>query len=77
MAIQAAGSHDPHLSGHEPRVFPGVAHMRERRRSLRMSTSGSDGTVPDLSSSQNLDPGLAKLAVREDTKMEQEMEDEE
>ena len=71
-----ATGHDPHISGHEPRAFPGIAHQRERRRSLRMSTSGSDGTAPDLSSSQNLEPGLAKLAVREDTRMEKEMEKE-
>lgn len=71
-----ASNHDPHISGHEPRAFPGIAHHRERRRSLRMSTSGSDGTAPDLSSSQSLDPGLAKLAVREDTRLEQEMENE-
>jgi hypothetical protein len=70
------GVHDPHISAHEPRAFPGIAHQRERRRSLRISTSGSDGTAPDLSSNQNLDPGLAKLTVREDTKLEQEMEDE-
>jgi hypothetical protein len=41
---------------------------------MRMSTSGSDGTAPDLSSSQNLDPGLAKRVVREDAKMEQDLE---
>ncbi len=73
----STASHDPHISAQEPRAFPGIAHQRERRRSLRMSTSGSDGTAPDLSSSQNLDPGLAKLAVREDTRLEQEQENEE
>ena len=67
--------HDPHISAHEPRVFPGIAFQRERRRSLRMSASGSDGTGPDMSSSQNLEPGLAKLTVREDSRLEQELED--
>lgn len=54
---------DPHISGHEPRAFPGVAHQRERRRSMRKSIS-SDGTGPDLSSSQQLEPALAKLKER-------------
>lgn len=57
---------DPHISGHEPRAFPGVAHQRERRRSLRKSISGSEGTAPDLSSSQQLEPALAKLRERGD-----------
>lgn len=59
--LSMTGSHDAHISGHEPRVFPGAAFQRERRRSLRKSISGSEGTAPDLSSSQQLDFGLAKL----------------
>ncbi|ETN37127.1 AMP deaminase [Cyphellophora europaea CBS 101466] len=58
---------DPHISGHEPRVFPGIAYQRERRHSLRKSISGSEGTAPDLSSSQQLEPALAKLQEREDS----------
>jgi hypothetical protein len=57
---------DMHLSGHEPRVFPGIAHQRERRRSLRKSISGSEGTAPDLSSSQQLEPALWKLKEKGD-----------
>lgn len=60
--IQAiSGPHDTHISGHEPRAFPGIAFQRERRRSLRKSVSGSDGTAPDLSSSQQLESSLEKL----------------
>ncbi|KAL2444512.1 AMP deaminase [Exophiala dermatitidis] len=33
---------DAHISGQEPRAFPGVVHQRERRRSLRVSSSHSD-----------------------------------
>jgi hypothetical protein len=40
--------HDPHISGHEPRQFPGIAHQRERRKSLRASVSGSDGGMEGL-----------------------------
>jgi hypothetical protein len=70
-ASNTASGHDPHISGHEPRAFPGIAFQRERRMSRRMSTSGSDGTAPDLSSGQSLEPGLAKFAVQEDARMEQ------
>jgi hypothetical protein len=66
MAHVGGSSKDPHISGHEPRFFPGIAHQRERRHSLRKSISGSEGTVPDLSSSQILEPGLAKLKERGD-----------
>lgn len=85
--------HDPHISGHEPKAFPGVAHQLERKRSLRVSSSGSadrpsfvtamrsgednrsEGTAPSLNSSQQLDPGLAKLAVREDDEVAAACED--
>jgi hypothetical protein len=66
MAHTSTSPNDPHISGHEPRFFPGIAHQRERRRSLRKSISGSEGTAPDLSSSQILEPGLAKLRERGD-----------
>lgn len=70
---------DPHISGHEPKFFPGVAHQRERRRSLRKSISGgSDGTAPDLSSSQQLvEPGLAKLREKGEGRVDSEEEEEE
>ena len=57
---------DNHISGSEPRIFPGIAHQRERRHSLRKSISGSDGTAPDLSSSQQLEPAMWKLRERGD-----------
>jgi hypothetical protein len=57
---------DPHISAHEPRAFPGLMHERARRQSLRVSTSGSDGTAPDLSASAHLVPALAKMSVREE-----------
>lgn len=50
---------DVHISSQEPRMFPGVVHERVRRRSLRMSTGGSDGGGGILA------VGLAKSAVRE------------
>jgi hypothetical protein len=56
-----SGPHDPHISGHEPRVFPGAAFQRARRQSTKQSISGSDGTAPDLSSSQQLETSLSKL----------------
>lgn len=57
---------DPHISAHEPRAFPGLMRERARRLSLRPSTSGSDGTAPDLSSSAHLVPALAKMSVTEE-----------
>lgn len=45
----------------EPRMFPGILHEKERRRSRRVSTSGwSEGT-----STETMTPGLAKLSVKE------------
>lgn len=61
---------DHHISAHEPRAFPGLMHERARRQSLRVSTSGSDGTAPDLSSSAHLVPALAKMSVREEMSMD-------
>ena len=66
---QPNGTADFHISGHEPRAWPGVVHHRERRRSMRASTSGSDGNAPDLSSSGHLEPALAKLAVKEESEI--------
>jgi hypothetical protein len=63
---------DTHISGHEPRAFPGIAHQRERRRSMRKSISGSEGTAPDLSSSQQLEPALWKLKEKEDNALNAE-----
>ena len=57
---------DPHISAHEPRAFPGLMRERARRQSLRLSTSGSDGTAPDMSSSAHLVPALAKMSVTEE-----------
>ena len=37
----AALSSDTHLSAHEPRAFPGLVHVRERRRSMSLRQSGS------------------------------------
>lgn len=62
---QSTGGHDPHISGHEARAFPGAAHQRARRMSVRLSASGSDGSA-DLSASGGLEGGLAKLVVKED-----------
>jgi hypothetical protein len=50
--------HDPHISGHEPRQFPGIAHQRERRKSLRASISGSEGVPEGL--------GLGELKIYEE-----------
>jgi hypothetical protein len=61
---------DHHIFAHEPRAFPGLMHERARRQSLRVSTSGSDGTAPDLSSSAHLVPALAKMSVREEMSMD-------
>lgn len=33
---------------------------------MRVSTSGSDGTAPDLNASAHLVPALAKMSVREE-----------
>lgn len=60
---------DSHISGQEPRAFPGLVHQRERRRSLRVSTSHSDMSAADMSSSLQLEPGLAKITLREDAEM--------
>ncbi|KAL6240307.1 AMP deaminase [Rhinocladiella similis] len=59
---------DSHISGHEPRAFPGLVHQ-QRRRSLRVSSSNSDMAAPEMSSSLQLEPGLAKMTLREDREM--------
>ena len=55
------------ISGTEPRIFPGVVHERARRRSLRVSTSGSESATDreTISSSAILGPTLAKMSVKE------------
>ncbi|KAI1618224.1 AMP deaminase [Exophiala viscosa] len=67
---------DSHISGQEPRAFPGLVHQRERRRSLRVSLSNSDMGLAGMSSSLQLEPGLAKINLREDAEMA-EMEESE
>ena len=62
---------DAHISGQEPRTFPGLVHQRERRRSLRISSSNSDMTGLDMTSSLHMEPGLAKIKVKEDTELAQ------
>ncbi len=61
---------DAHISGQEPRAFPGIVHQRERRRSLRVSSSNSDMAAPDnMSSSLHMEPAMAKYRVREDSEL--------
>lgn len=72
--LYAAQAHpDAHISGQEPRAFPGLVHQRERRRSLRVSSSNSDmaGAGMDMSSSLHLEPGLAKITLQEDKELAQ------
>ena len=64
---------DTHIFGQEPRAFPGLHQQRERRRSLRVSSSHSDMTAPDaMSASLHMEPGLAKILVRQDSLMAQD-----
>jgi hypothetical protein len=42
VAPPADQAHLNHIAGHEPKIFPGAVHQRARRRSLRVSMSGSD-----------------------------------
>ena len=69
---------DAHISGQEPRAFPGIVHQRERKKSLRVGSGNSDGNAhsSDQANSQHMEPGLAKMTLREDKEM-QEMEDDE
>jgi len=54
----------------EPRIFPGILHENERRRSRRISSSGgSDGA-----STETIRSGLAKLAVKEQGEVDQNEE---
>ena len=61
----------PAAAGHastEPRMFPGILHESERRRSRRISSSGgSEG-----GGTETMKPGLAKLAVEEQDEVGQE-----
>lgn len=51
----------------EPRMFPGILHENERRRSRRISGSGG----PEIASAETITPGLARLAVREQEEVNQ------
>jgi hypothetical protein len=54
----------------EPRMFPGMLHENERRRSRRISSScGSDGA-----STETIRSGLAKLAVKKQRESDQDEE---
>lgn len=60
---------DPHISGHEPRAFPGLVHERQRRMSMGRRSHGTDdgqGTESEMSSSLHMEPGMAKMRLRED-----------
>nr|KAK5448588.1 AMP deaminase [Exophiala xenobiotica] len=73
-ALYPTQSHpDTHISGQEPRAFPGLVHQ-QRRRSLRVSSSNSDMGRPEMSSSLQLEPGLAKITLRESMDMAKEEE---
>ena len=67
---------DAHISGQETRAFPGFLHQRERRKSLRIGSGNSDGTThsSDMAGSLHLEPGLAKISLKEDKEIS-EMED--
>lgn len=61
---------DLHISGSEPKAFPGVMHEREKRRnSTRYSVSGSvhEGSVASdrMSASQHMEPGMGKYRYNE------------
>jgi hypothetical protein len=51
----------------EPRMFPGILHENERRRSRRISSSGAS----DGASTETIRSGLAKLAVKEQGETDQ------
>jgi hypothetical protein len=56
----------------EPRMFPGILHENERRRSRRISNSGgSEGA-----STETITPALAKLSVKEQEEVNQEEQSE-
>jgi len=63
-----SNSADAHISGHETRVFPGMVHQRERRKSLRVGSGNSEGTAhsSDMAGSLHMEPGLAKITLKED-----------
>lgn len=70
-APTAEFSGDAHINASEPRVFPGLVHQRERRRSLRTGSSGVLGlsgegyTDPDQVPGSGADggqPGSEKLS---------------
>jgi len=42
---------DTHIDASEPRAFPGMLHDRERRMSMKVSTSESDGNTEAMSGS--------------------------
>jgi hypothetical protein len=52
----------------EPRMFPGILHENERRRSRRISNSGgSEGA-----STETITPALARMSVKEQEEEDQE-----
>jgi AMP deaminase len=72
-----SNSLDTHISGQEPRAFPGIVHQRERRKSLRLGSGNSEATAhssSDMAGSLHLEPGLAKITLKEDKEMS-ELED--
>jgi hypothetical protein len=54
----------------EPRMFPGLLHENERRRSRRISTSGGS----EAASMETMTVSLAKMAVKEQADVEEECE---
>lgn len=63
-----ASSADTHISGQEPRAFPGIVHQRERRKSVRVGSGNSDGTSHSWETpfTSHMEPGLAKITLKED-----------
>lgn len=72
-------SSDHHISAHEPRAFPGIVHERHRRTSVRRKSHGTDdghATGSEMSSSLQMEPGLAKQRIKEQVSLK-EVEDSE
>jgi hypothetical protein len=56
----------------EPRMFPGILHSNEKRRSRRISSSGgSEGA-----NTETMTPALAKMAVKEQDEVGQDEQSE-
>lgn len=58
----------------EPRIFPGILHETEKRRSRRISTAGFTSSEADGASMDTITPGLASLAVTEQEEIRQDEE---